>query len=51
MMKTLIKTLINFTIIVFIFLLIVSYMEILIKNVNVNPIYSGWNIIVNVCNI
>ena len=28
----------------------ISYCEILIKNVNPNPTYSSWNIIVNMCN-
>lgn len=28
----------------------ISYCEIIIKNVNPNPTYSSWNIIVNACN-
>lgn len=30
-------------------LILISYLEILIKNVNENPSYSSWNIIATTC--
>lgn len=51
MITKLIKNFITLITAAFILLMVFSYMEILIKNVNPDPIYSNWNIIVNICSM
>ena len=48
--KKLFSNLISLIMIVALLWGFISYCEIIIKNVNPNPTYSSWNIIVNACN-